>query len=109
MNLYWPMYKNLESELLELSNYIHFSDDQESVYSPHISDLLIRTASEIEAIAKELYQRTGGNMNPNDEMEIPAHCTLIVIVFSTLIFNGKLRKKLSMLFRRYSISASLRI
>ena len=28
------------------------------------------------------------------EMEIPAHCTLIVIVFSTLIFNGKLRKKL---------------
>lgn len=60
------MYKNLESELLELSNYIHFSDDQESVYSPHISDLLIRTASEIEAIAKELYQRTGGNMNPDD-------------------------------------------
>lgn len=66
MNLYWPMYKNLESELLELSNYIHFSDNQESVYSPHISDLLIRTASEIEAIAKELYQRTGGNMNPDD-------------------------------------------
>ena len=36
------------------------------MYSPHISDLLIRTASEIEAIAKELYQRTGGNMNPDD-------------------------------------------
>lgn len=67
MNLYWPIYKNLEKNLLELSQFIHFSDDQESVYSLYISDLLIRTAVEIEAISKELYKLTGGNMKPVDD------------------------------------------
>ena len=27
-NLYWPIYKKLEKEFLELAEYIHFSDDQ---------------------------------------------------------------------------------
>lgn len=109
MNLYWPMYKNLESELLELSNYIHFSDDQESVYSPHISDLLIRTASEIEAIAKELYQHTGGNMNPDDGNGNTRTLYFDSDCIQHLDLQWKITKKLSMLFHRYSISASLRI
>ena len=67
MNLYWPIYKNLEQKLLELSEFIHFSDDQENVYSLSISNLLIRTAVEIESLAKELYKLTGGNMTPVDE------------------------------------------
>ncbi len=66
MNLYWPIYKNLEKKIIELSEVIHFSDDQELVYSLYISDLLIRTAVEIEAISKELYKISGGNMNPVD-------------------------------------------
>lgn len=67
MNLYWTIYKNLERELIELSNKIHFCDKQDNVYSVHISDLLIRTAVEIEALSKELYKLAGGNMKPLDD------------------------------------------
>jgi len=66
MNLFWSIYKNLENELIELSKRIHFCDKQNSVFSVYISDLLIRTAVEIEAISKELYKLNGGNMTPVD-------------------------------------------
>ena len=59
-NHFWPVYKNLETETLELANYIQFSDDQLSVYSMHIADLLVRCSMEIEAISKELYKLSNG-------------------------------------------------
>ena len=67
MNLFWNIYKNLENELIVLSNNIFFCDKQDSVYSIHISDLLIRASVEIEAISKELYKIAGGNMSPVDD------------------------------------------
>lgn len=65
-NLYWPVYKNLEKEFLELANFIHIDDDQLDIYSMHIADLIVRCAVEIEAISKELYKNLGGNMSPVD-------------------------------------------
>jgi len=65
-NLFWPVYKNLEKELLTLSHYVHISDDQANVYSMHIAELIIRCAVEIESISKELYSLLGGNMSPTD-------------------------------------------
>ncbi len=59
-NNYWPVYKNLEEETLELTKYIQFTDDQLSVYSMHIADLLVRCAMEIEALSKELYWINNG-------------------------------------------------
>lgn len=70
-NLYWPVYKNLEKEFLQLADYIHISDDQVNVYSMHIADLIVRCAIEIEALSKELYSQLGGNMSPVDENGIP--------------------------------------
>lgn len=67
MSLYWSIYKNLERELLALSDNVHFCDAQDSVFSIHISDLLIRTSVEIEALSKELYKSTGGDIHPLDE------------------------------------------
>ena len=64
--MFWIIYKNLEKEVITLSNKIVFCDQQENVYSIYISDLLIRTAVEIEAISKELYKVAGGNMKPVD-------------------------------------------
>jgi hypothetical protein len=52
INLYWPVYKNIEKEVLELSNQIHFDDTQLSIYSIKISELLIRCSVEIEAISR---------------------------------------------------------
>ncbi|MDR0971634.1 MAG: hypothetical protein LBM25_04535 [Bacteroidales bacterium] len=66
-NLYWSIYKNLEKEVIELSNHIYFSDDQLDVYSIKIAELIIRCSIEIESIVKELYEQNGGDMNPVDE------------------------------------------
>ena len=66
MNLYWSVYKNLEKELINLADVIHFDDKQTDVYSIHIVDLLIRASVEIEAISKHLYRKIGGDMTPVD-------------------------------------------
>jgi len=65
-NLYWPVYKNLEREVLALSNHIHFDDNQLIVYSVKIAELLLRCVTEIEAISKDLYETNGGDMYPKD-------------------------------------------
>lgn len=59
-NLYWSVYKNLEKEVLELSNQIHIDDEQLNVYSIKISELLIRCSVEIESISKDLFFNEGG-------------------------------------------------
>jgi hypothetical protein len=60
MNIYWPIYKNLESEFTKLMYNIHIDDNQLNVYSSKISDLILRAAIEIESISKELYKLNGG-------------------------------------------------
>ena len=64
-NLYWPIFQNLEREVIILSDQIHFDDNQLEVYSIKISELLIRTVVEVESISKELYLLNGGT-KPND-------------------------------------------
>jgi hypothetical protein len=59
-NLYWPIFKNLESEFNSLMFDIHVDDHQLNVYSMRISDLIIRSTIEIESLAKDLYKREGG-------------------------------------------------
>jgi len=59
-NSYWPVYKNLEEETLQLTKYINFDDNQMNVYSMHIADLIMRIVVEIESISKELYKANGG-------------------------------------------------
>jgi hypothetical protein len=66
-NLYWPVYKNLEKEVIELSYSVNFDDIQfkyhkdnagkyikTPVYSIKIGDLLVRCCTEIEALIQEL-------------------------------------------------------
>jgi len=59
-NIYYPVYKNLESEFLQLAFSIHIDDNQLGVYSSKITDLVIRAVTEIESISKELYKTSGG-------------------------------------------------
>lgn len=60
MNIYWPVYLNIENEVNKLMNSIHMDDCHLEVYSSLISDLILRAATEIESIAKELYVKNGG-------------------------------------------------
>ena len=64
MNTYWPIYINLEKELSKLIEYIYIDDTQLTVYSPKISDLILRTCVEIESICKAIYNK---NFNPKKE------------------------------------------
>ena len=46
-NLFFPVYKQLEKELNELSYFITFDKKQLKTYSIKISELLLRTVSEM--------------------------------------------------------------
>lgn len=59
-NIYWPVYKNIETEMNNLMFHIHFDDEQLNVYSSKISDLILRASTEIESLSKELYYSSGG-------------------------------------------------
>ena len=66
MNLFLPVYKRIEEEVIKLADTIFFDDKQLNVYSLTIGDLLIRTVIEVEAISKELYLGLGGVEHPFD-------------------------------------------
>lgn len=55
LNLYWPVYENIENEVIDITRTIHFCDEQLDTYSTRISDLLLRCSVEIESISKELF------------------------------------------------------
>jgi hypothetical protein len=56
VNLYWSVYRNLEKEIMQLANEIHFDDSQIKVYSIKIVDLIFRCSAEIESISKDIYR-----------------------------------------------------
>ena len=67
MNLYLPVYKRLEDEVISLTKNIFFDDHQLSTYSLSTADIIIRCSIEIEAIAKELYIQLGGDLEPKKD------------------------------------------
>ena len=73
-NLYWPVYINLEKELIKLSESIHIDDAQLNVYSVKISELLIRTVVEIESLAKNLYFANGGTKADDKDLYFDTDC-----------------------------------
>jgi hypothetical protein len=73
-NFYWPIYKNLERELTELSNLIHIDDKQLEIYSIKIAELLLRTSIEIESISKVLYFENGGTKEDDNNLFFDSDC-----------------------------------
>ena len=81
-DIFWQTYLNLEKEVIEVSKYIFFTDEvlvnskgklvtqscnsQLEVFSPHISDLLVRCCVQIEALSKELYFDNDGTKPRGD-------------------------------------------
>ncbi len=54
--IYFPIYKSLEKEVLELATSIHFTDEHINVYSLKIADLILRCSIELESLAKDIYR-----------------------------------------------------
>lgn len=81
-DIFWQTYLKLEKELIEISNYIFFTDEivksgkngivhetcktQLETFSPYIADLLVRCCVQIEAISKELYFDNNGAKERGD-------------------------------------------
>ena len=59
-NYFFPVYKNIENEVRDLSYSIHISDDNVDVYSLRIADIIIRCSIELESIAKSIYRKNTG-------------------------------------------------
>lgn len=74
MNIFWNIYKNIERELIQISNIIHIDDNQLSIYSAKITELLIRTVVEVEAISKELYFKNGGDKTNDNQLFFDTDC-----------------------------------
>ena len=73
-NLYWPIYKNLENELLEISKIVRVCDKQLSIFSDKILELLIRCAIEIESISKDLFILNGGTYTSRKDLYFDTTC-----------------------------------
>ena len=56
-NSFWPEYKNLEKQVIDLTNHVCFCDEQVNVFSRANSNLILQIGSEIESISKELHRR----------------------------------------------------
>ncbi len=72
--LFWNSYKRLEREALNVSENIYFCDEQTSVYSPRIGDLLVRTVIEIESLSKALFQENGGCAPADRDLRFDTDC-----------------------------------
>ena len=59
-NYYLPIYQQIEREVIDLTAFIFFSDEQITLYSLKIADLIIRCSIEVESIAKDIYRRDTG-------------------------------------------------
>ena len=69
-NSFWPEYKNLEKQVIDLTNHVCFCDEQVNVFSRENSNLILQIASEIESISKELYRRYAEENKAEDEKVI---------------------------------------
>lgn len=55
--LFYQSYELLEKELLSMQEFIHFSDENLSVYSVKLLDFIIHCNIEIESLLKEIYKQ----------------------------------------------------
>lgn len=77
-NLFWPVFKNIEKEIILLSNDIHFDDKQLSIYSVKIAELLLRCVVEIEAISKAMYLSNGGTKTDGKDLFFDTDCIALL-------------------------------
>ena len=61
---YWPTYKRIEQEVIDLSYSIYFDDSQTSVYSNQVSDLIIHISTNIESLYEDIYRSEFGGTEP---------------------------------------------
>lgn len=64
---YWRYYKELENELLSMSRYVEFVEDNFSTYSVEFLKLYQAVCSEIDVIGKMMASQVNPSFNPEDK------------------------------------------
>ncbi len=64
---YWRYYKELENELLSMSRYVEFVEDNFSTYSVEFLKLYQAVCSEIDVIGKMMASQVNSSFNPEDK------------------------------------------
>ncbi|WP_276889742.1 hypothetical protein [Faecalibaculum rodentium] len=72
--LFWLRYLNFEEKVVKLTEYIAFNDEQKTVYSPYIADLIIQIGVEIEALSKEVFRKYGGQWDSDSYPQFDKDC-----------------------------------
>lgn len=72
--LFWLRYLNFEEKVVKLTEYIAFNDEQKTVYSPYIADLIIQIGVEIEALSKEVFRKYGGQWDSDSYPKFDKDC-----------------------------------
>lgn len=53
-NIHWPYYLSFESDIVKVSRYIEFNEENYSTYSLELARLLLASSSEVDVVMKEL-------------------------------------------------------
>lgn len=56
ITLYQEIYKQIESETLNIAYHVSLDENQKNVYSPYFSELQLRIYAQIESVLKKKYQ-----------------------------------------------------
>ena len=79
---HWEDFLTIENDILLLSRYIEFSDDNFSCYSMEMARLLMQTCSEIDVIMRQICTKLAPNENANN---INAYCNIITSNYKMFI------------------------
>lgn len=66
---YWISYKNLELEVIDLSYNIAFEDKNLTVYSSKIAEIILKCATYIESVSKDLYIENSKTKKERDKIK----------------------------------------
>lgn len=86
-NSFWPEYKNLEQQVLELAKHVCFCDEQVNVFSRENSNLILQIGSEIESISKELFRSCVEDINSEDEQSKLSNLRMMIAIKKNQILS----------------------
>lgn len=104
-NLYFTIYQRIEKEVIDLTSYIYFSDEQINVFSLSIADLIIRCSIELESIAKDIYRERNGSdpQKPGDAIiQLDEHWNLSQKVLTVISPYTHFKKSFSPSFAHFN-------
>jgi len=92
---HWEFFLTIESDILHLSRYIEFTENNFSCYSMEVAQLLLRTCSEIDIIARQVCVNLDAN---TDAKNINSYHNVLTDKFENLLNFPVLMRRFGLRF-----------